>query len=246
MDYSKTLNLPKTAFRMKANLPNREPEQIKHWDEIDIYRKVQAKNAGRPRFVLHDGPPYANGHIHLGTALNKILKDIIIKYHSMAGYDAPYTPGWDTHGLPIEQQAIKNLGIDRNKTNPVEFRQHCKSYALKFVEIQKKEFRRLGVRGDWDNSYLTLMPHFEARQLEVFGKMANKGYIYKGLKPVYWCADCETALAEAEVEYAEKESLSITVKFPVIDGNDLIPEKDTFFAIWTTTPWTIPGNVAIT
>lgn len=245
MDYSKTLNLPRTDFPMKANLPQREPEIIKFWDEIDIYRLVQQKNAGRPKFILHDGPPYANGHIHLGTTLNKILKDIVVKYHSMAGYDAPYVPGWDTHGLPIEQQAIKNLGINRHQVHPVEFRQKCKEYALKFVEIQKEEFKRLGVRGDWEHPYLTLMPHFEAVQIGVFGEMARRGYIYKGLKPVYWCATCETALAEAEVEYQDRQSPSIYVKFPVADGRGILPARDTFLVIWTTTPWTLISNVAI-
>ncbi|MEW6426206.1 MAG: isoleucine--tRNA ligase [Bacillota bacterium] len=245
MDYSKTLNLPRTDFPMKANLPQREPEILKFWDDIDIYRLVQKKNAGRPKFILHDGPPYANGHIHLGTTLNKILKDIVVKYHSMAGYDAPYVPGWDTHGLPIEQQAIKNLGINRHQAHPVEFRQKCKEYALKFVEIQKEEFKRLGVRGDWERPYLTLMPHFEATQIGVFGEMAKRGYIYKGLKPVHWCTTCETALAEAEVEYQDKQSPSIYVKFAVADGRGILPAKDTFFVIWTTTPWTLIANVAI-
>lgn len=244
MDWSKTLNLPKTEFPMRANLPQREPETLKFWEEIDLYRLVQAKTAGRPKFILHDGPPYANGHIHLGHALNKILKDIIVKFHSMCGFDAPYVPGWDTHGLPIEQQAIKNLRIDRQAVGPVEFRRRCKEYALKFVEIQREEFKRLGVRGDWKNPYLTLMPGYEARQIEVFGEMAGKGYIYKGLKPVYWCADCETALAEAEVEYAEEESPSIYVRFKVTEGKGLL-EPETCFVIWTTTPWTLPANVAV-
>lgn len=245
MDYSKTLNLPRTDFPMKANLPQREPEILKFWDEIDIYCLVQQKNAGRPKFILHDGPPYANGHIHLGTTLNKILKDIVVKYHSMAGYNAPYVPGWDTHGLPIEQQAIKDWGINRHQAHPVEFRQKCKDYALKFVKIQKEEFRRLGVRGDWNHPYLTLMPHFEATQIGIFGEMAKRGYIYKGLKPVFWCVTCETALAEAEVEYQDKQSPSIYVKFAVADGRGILPEKDTYIVIWTTTPWTLISNVAI-
>jgi len=245
MDYSKTLNLPRTDFPMRANLPQREPEILKFWDEIDIYRLVQQKNAGRPRFILHDGPPYANGHIHLGHTLNKTLKDIVVKYHSMAGYDAPYVPGWDTHGLPIEQQAIKSLGLNRHSVHPLDFRQKCKEYALKFVEIQKEEFKRLGVRGDWEHPYLTLMPHFEAAQIGVFGEMAGRGYIYKGLKPVYWCATCETALAEAEVEYQDKHSPSIYVKFPVAGGRGILSEKDTFIVIWTTTPWTLISNTAV-
>jgi isoleucyl-tRNA synthetase len=246
MDYGKTLNLPKTGFPMRGNLPQREPEIMQFWDDIDIYRKVQQKNSGKPKFILHDGPPYANGHIHLGHTLNKVLKDIVVKFHSMAGYDAPYVPGWDTHGLPIEQQAIKNLGINRHAVDAVEFRQKCKDYAMKFVDIQREEFKRLGVRGDWEHPYLTLMPHFEARQIGVFGEMAKRGYIYKGLKPVYWCATCETALAEAEVEYADKKSPSIYVKFPVRDGKGVLPEDNTYVVIWTTTPWTLIANLAIT
>ncbi|MBE3587743.1 MAG: isoleucine--tRNA ligase [Thermoanaerobacteraceae bacterium] len=244
MDYSQTLNLPKTDFPMRANLPQREPEILKFWEEIDLYRLVQQKNAGRPKFILHDGPPYANGHIHLGHVLNKVLKDMVVKYHSMAGYDAPYVPGWDTHGLPIEQQAIKNLGLNRHAVHPVEFRRRCKEYALKFVDIQREEFKRLGVRGDWNHPYLTLMPHFEAAQIGVFGEMARRGYIYKGLKPVYWCATCETALAEAEVEYQEKQSPSIYVRFPVKDGKGVLP-AGSYVVIWTTTPWTLIANVAV-
>ncbi|HHW44795.1 isoleucine--tRNA ligase [Desulfofundulus thermobenzoicus] len=244
MDYSQTLNLPKTDFPMRANLPQREPEILKFWEEIDLYRLVQQKNTGRPKFILHDGPPYANGHIHLGHVLNKVLKDMVVKYHSMAGYDAPYVPGWDTHGLPIEQQAIKNLGLNRHAVHPVEFRRRCKEYALKFVDIQREEFKRLGVRGDWNHPYLTLMPHFEAAQIGVFGEMARRGYIYKGLKPVYWCATCETALAEAEVEYQEKQSPSIYVRFPVKDGKGVLP-AGSYVVIWTTTPWTLIANVAV-
>ncbi|MDD4549729.1 MAG: isoleucine--tRNA ligase [Syntrophomonadaceae bacterium] len=242
--YDSTLNLPNTEFPMRANLPKKEPEILNFWENIDIYRKVQEKTAGRPHFILHDGPPYANGNIHLGHTLNKVIKDIIIKYHSMAGYDCPYVPGWDTHGLPIEQQAIKDMGIDRHKIDVVEFRKHCKDYALKFVDLQREQFKRLGVRGDWDNPYITLRPEFEAIQIKVFGEMAKKGYIYKGLKPVYWCGDCETALAEAEVEYGDKTSPSIYVKFPVKDGKGVMPE-DAFVIIWTTTPWTLPANTGI-
>lgn len=244
MGYNESLNLPKTDFPMRAKLPQREPAILEHWQEMDIYGKVQEKNQGKPKFILHDGPPYANGNIHLGTTMNKILKDIIVKYHSMAGYDAPYVPGWDTHGLPIEQQAIKNLGINRHQKTAVEFRQMCREYALKYVEIQKGQFKRLGVRGDWDNPYLTLKPEFEAAQIGVFGAMAQKGYIYKGLKPVYWCTDCQTALAEAEIEYQDDKSPSIYVKFAVKDGKGVLPE-DSFVVIWTTTPWTLPANVAI-
>ncbi|MGE5454504.1 MAG: isoleucine--tRNA ligase [Methylocystaceae bacterium] len=243
--YDETLNLPRTEFSMRANLPIREPEFLQFWQDIDIYRLVEEQNAAGPRFELHDGPPYANGHIHLGHTLNKVLKDIIIKSHTQQGYSSPYVPGWDTHGLPIEQQAIKNLGLDRHRTDVVQFRQHCREYALKFVDIQREEFKRLGVRGDWDHPYVTLDPEFEAVQLGVFGEMAKKGYIYKGLKPVYWCADCETALAEAEVEYADKTSPSIYVAFPVVDALGKFAEKDTSIIIWTTTPWTLPANTGI-
>ncbi|NLW92239.1 MAG: isoleucine--tRNA ligase [Syntrophomonadaceae bacterium] len=242
--YDATLNLPKTDFPMRANLPTKEPDILGFWDGIDIYQEIQKKNAGNEKFVLHDGPPYANGNIHLGHSLNKVLKDIIVKQRSMMGYDSPYVPGWDTHGLPIEQQAIKALGIDRHRTDVVEFRRHCKEYALRYMGIQRDQFKRLGVRGDWDHPYLTLNPQFEAMQIKVFGDMANKGYIYKGLKPVYWCGDCETALAEAEVEYDNKTSPSIYVKFPVKDGKGAIP-ADSFVIIWTTTPWTLPANTGI-
>ena len=193
MDYSKTLNLPKTDFPMRGNLPDREPEILKFWEEIDIYRLVQEQQKGRPKYILHDGPPYANGHIHLGHVLNKVLKDIVVKFHSMSGFDAPYVPGWDTHGLPIEQQAIKAFGLNRNKIPPVEFRKKCKEFALQYVDIQREEFKRLGVRGDWEHPYLTLMPHYEARRW-AFRTMARKRLYYKGLKPVYGVPPCETAL----------------------------------------------------
>jgi len=245
MDYGNTLNLPKTDFPMRGNLPQREPEILQSWEQSDIYHLVQQHNSGKPKFILHDGPPYANGHIHLGHTLNKVLKDIVVKFHSMTGYDTPYVPGWDTHGLPIEQQAIKSLGLNRHAVSAVEFRQKCKEYALGFVDIQREEFKRLGVRADWDHPYVTLMPHFEARQIGVFGEMAKRGFIYKGLKPVYWCATCETALAEAEVEYADKKSPSIYVKFPVRDGKGILPEANTYVVIWTTTPWTLLANMAI-
>lgn len=245
MDYSKTLNLPKTDFPMRANLPQREPEILKFWEQNRLYEAVQKANRGKPKFILHDGPPYANGDIHLGHTLNKILKDIIVKYRSMSGYDAPYVPGWDTHGLPIEQQAIKSWGLNRHQVDVLEFRRHCKEYALKYVDIQREQFKRLGVRGDWEHPYLTLEPEYEAIQIGVFGQMAKKGYIYKGRKPVYWCTDCETALAEAEVEYEEKRSPSIYVKFPVIDAQGLFEPENSYVVIWTTTPWTLPANVAI-
>jgi len=245
MDYGKLLNLPETDFPMRGNLPQKEPDIQSWWNEIDIYNKVQTQQKGKPKFVLHDGPPYANGDIHLGHALNKVIKDIIVKYKTMQGYDAPYVPGWDTHGLPIEHAIIKNEKLDRHQISVIDFRQKCADYAMMYVEKQKKQFIRLGVRGDWENPYITLKPEYEAEQVKVFGDMAKKGYIYKGKKPVYWCSDCETALAEAEIEYKDKTSKSIYVAFPVSDGNNIIDEKDTYVVIWTTTPWTIPANMAI-
>lgn len=250
VDYGKTLNLPQTEFPMRANLPQREPEYLKLWEEKDIYKKQLEKNKDKPSFILHDGPPYANGGIHLGTTLNKVLKDIVVKYFSMKGYYAPFVPGWDTHGLPIEQRAIKELGLKRHEVGPVKFRNACKDFALKYLDIQRSSFKRLGVRGDWDNPYITLNPEFEAIQIEVFGEMAKKGYIYKGLRPVYWCPSCETALAEAEIEYCEDTATSIYVKFEVNDDKQklkhYLPDgKKVYFVIWTTTTWTLPGNLAI-
>ncbi|MDR1204134.1 MAG: isoleucine--tRNA ligase [Peptococcaceae bacterium] len=242
--YNETLNLPKTDFPMRGDLPRKEPGILKKWEEIDIYGLVRKHREGKPKFILHDGPPYANGDIHLGHALNKILKDIVIKYRTQRGYDAPYVPGWDTHGLPIETRAIKDLGLNRRAADTVEFRNMCRDHALRFVEAQKAGFKRLGVRGDWEHPYLTLDPRFEAAQIGVFGAMAKKGYIYKGHKPVYWCPRCETSLAEAEIEYEEKQSASVYVKFPVAQGKGVLPEG-AFVVIWTTTPWTLPANLAI-
>ncbi len=244
MEYGDTLNLPQTDFPMRGNLPQREPEFLKIWQDMDIYNQVAAKNKDREKFILHDGPPYANGNIHLGHVLNKVLKDMVVKYKSMAGFNAPFIPGWDTHGLPIEQKTIKDLGINRHLVSKVEFRERCREYALKYVDIQREEFKRLGVRGDWDNPYLTLDPEFEAVQIGAFGEMAKKGYVYKGLKPVYWCPSCETALAEAEIEYHDHKSASIFVKFKIKDGKGKLPQ-DAYIVIWTTTPWTIPSNLAI-
>jgi len=249
-DYNETLNLPKTDFPMRGNLPSREPQQFKAWEEEKLYEKILERNAGKPRYVLHDGPPYANGDIHLGTALNKVLKDIVVKYRNMAGYQSPYVPGWDTHGLPTELKALKKDGVDPTSIDPVSLRRLCREFAMTYVETQKSQFKRLGVLGDFEHPYITLQPEFEAKEVEIFGKMAQKGYIYKGLKPVYWCTDCGTALAEAEIEYSEDPCHSIYVKFPVVDdkgkfaalGADV---KKTFFVIWTTTTWTLPGNVAI-
>ncbi len=247
MDYGKTLNLPETEFPMRGNLPTREPETQKKWEENDLYGGLMEKNAEKPLFILHDGPPYANGDMHMGHALNKTLKDIIVRYKNMSGYRAPYIHGWDTHGLPIERQAIKKLGINRSEVSVSAFREECKKFALGYVENQKSQIRRLGSLGDYDNSYLTLAPEFEAKQIEIFGEMAKKGYIYKGLKPIYWCPDCETALAEAEIEYEEDKTNSIYVKFRVADDKGLFADvkEPVYFVIWTTTTWTLPGNVAI-
>ncbi|MBT9173731.1 MAG: Isoleucine--tRNA ligase [Syntrophomonadaceae bacterium] len=245
-DYSLTLNLPKTDFPMRANLPEREPEIMARWEEMELYRKVQESRRGRPKYILHDGPPYANGDIHMGTALNKVLKDIIVKHKTMTGYDAPYVPGWDTHGLPIEHQVVKSGKIKRHEVTALEFRRHCRDFALHYVGVQRGQFKRLGVRGDWENPYLTLNPAFEARQIGVFGQMAAAGFIYKGLKPVHWCPQCETALAEAEIEYQDRKSPSVYVRFPVIDAKGKLREHDlAWFVIWTTTPWTIPANLAL-
>ncbi|MGI6129383.1 MAG: isoleucine--tRNA ligase [bacterium] len=250
MDYSKTLNLPKTKFPMRANLPQREPKILARWNEMKINELARERAAGRPKFILHDGPPYANNNIHLGTALNKVLKDIVNKYKYMRGFDTPYVPGWDTHGMPIEHAAIKQLGLNRAEITPVELRQRCEEYALHFIDVQREEFKRLGVRGDWEDPYLTLKPEYEAKQIEVFGAMAQKGYIYKGLKPVYWCRTCETALAEAEVEYNESGSDSLFAKFRLKDDpkrvlTSLAPADKIYFIIWTTTTWTLPANLAI-
>ncbi|MEL7624577.1 MAG: isoleucine--tRNA ligase [Clostridiales bacterium] len=243
--YNDTLNLPKTDFPMRGGLPQKEPEILARQEAADIYKLVQQSRAGRPKYVLHDGPPYANGNIHLGHALNKVLKDMIVKYKTMRGYDAPYVPGWDTHGLPIEHRAMKDLGLKRHEIDTLVFREKCREFALQFVDIQREEFKRLGVRADWDNPYITLQPEFEEAQIRVFGEMAAKGYIYKGHKPVYWCPSCETSLAEAEIEYEEKKSFSIYVKFPLKDGKGVIKAQDVFAVIWTTTPWTLPANLAV-
>ncbi len=250
-DYNKTLNLPNTEFPMRAGLPQSEPVTLKNWEENDIYGKLMEKNAGKPMFILHDGPPYANGNIHLGTALNKVLKDFIVKYKNMAGFCAPFVPGWDTHGLPTELKARAKAGVSSSDAiSDVELRQICRDFALGYLDDQRNQFRRLGAIGDWENPYITLTKDFEATQIEIFSEMAQKGYIYKGLKPVYWCPECKTALAEAEIEYAEDPCFSIYVKFPVCDDLGKIsalgvdPAK-TYFVIWTTTTWTLPGNVAV-
>ncbi|MEK3935173.1 isoleucine--tRNA ligase [Sporosarcina sp. FSL W7-1349] len=243
MDYKDTLLMPKTDFPMRGNLPNNEPKMQEKWEEMDIYKKVQERTEGRPFFVLHDGPPYANGDLHMGHALNKVLKDMIVRHKSMTGFHAPYVPGWDTHGLPIEQ-ALVNKGVKRKEHSVAEFRKMCEDYAYSQIDSQRSQFKRIGVRGDWENPYITLKPAFEARQIQVFGDMAKKGYIYKGLKPVYWSPSSESALAEAEIEYKDKKSPSIYVSFPVKDGRGVL-DTDVEFMIWTTTPWTIPANLGI-
>jgi isoleucyl-tRNA synthetase len=245
MDYSKTVYLPKTDFPMKANLSQREPEILKFWDKIDIYKKILEKNKGKKTYILHDGPPYANGHIHLGTALNKILKDIVIKYKAVSGFYTPFIVGWDCHGMPIEHQVFKEIGKKKNEVDIKELRKKATDYAKKFVNIQREEFKRLGVFADWENPYLTLSPAYEAEIINSFGKLYLSNYIYQTYKPIFWCITCETALAEAEIEYYEKKSPSIYVKFKIIDDKGLNLGENSYFLIWTTTPWTLPGNTGI-
>ncbi|WP_448376779.1 isoleucine--tRNA ligase [Fervidobacterium sp.] len=239
MDYKGTLNLPQTNFQMKANLVKKEPEMLKFWEEKEIYKKTLETRENAPTYLLHDGPPYANGDIHLGTAMNKILKDFVTRYKTMRGYRVPYVPGWDTHGLPIEHRVTTTLGEEAKNKSAVEIRKLCKEFALKFVDIQREEFKRLGVKGDWENPYITLAPEYEYHILDVFKTLVENGNVYRGNKPVYWCPTCKTALAEAEIEYHDHESPSIYVKFQMID------DPKTYVVIWTTTPWTIPANVAI-
>jgi isoleucyl-tRNA synthetase len=249
MEYKDTLNLPKTDFSMKANLARKEPEQLEKWHALDIYGKIREVAKGRQRYILHDGPPYANGDIHLGTALNKIIKDIVIKAKSMVGFDCVYVPGWDCHGLPIEHQVDQELG-DKQYTLPqAEKRRLCRTYATKYLDIQREQFKRFGVFGEWDHPYVTMDYDYEATTVEEFGKLLLSGSVYKGRKPVYWCASCKTALAEAEVEYADHTTPSIYVKFPMVsDPSSLSPalaDEKVSVVIWTTTPWTIPANLAI-
>ncbi|MFC4354387.1 isoleucine--tRNA ligase [Chryseomicrobium palamuruense] len=243
MEYKDTLLMPKTDFPMRGGLPTKEPQIQQMWKEKDIYQKNLDRSKDKPKFILHDGPPYANGDLHIGHALNKVLKDMIVRYKSMSGFQAPYVPGWDTHGLPIEQ-ALTNKGVKRKEMSVAEFRKLCEEYAYEQIDNQREQFKRIGVTGDWDNPYVTLKPQFEARQIQVFGEMAKKGYIYKGLKPVYWSPSSESALAEAEIEYKDKKSASIYVSFEVTDGKGVL-EEGVRFIIWTTTPWTIPANLGI-
>ena len=246
MDYGKTLNLPHTDFQMRASLPEKEPKILENIFENDLYEKILKKNEGKEPYVLHDGPPYANGEIHLGHALNKILKDTIVRYKNLRGYYTPYIPGFDTHGMPTEKKAIQSLKLNRDEIPVSEFRDICKKFTMEYKDKQISGFKRLGVLGDWKNPYITYQPQMEAKQIGVFGDMYKKGYIYKGLKPVYWCTDCETALAEAEIEYKDVNSNTAYVKFPVRDAKGKFPEENTYIVIWTTTPWTLPGNMGIT
>ena len=245
MRVKNTLNMGKTKFKMRGNLPVREAQWQKEWEENKLYEQRLKLNKGKPRFDLHDGPPFANGNIHIGHAMNKVSKDIIVRFKNMNGYYAPYVPGWDTHGLPIEQQLTKQ-GVDRKKMNLADYRQLCQDFASKEVKKQMTDFKRLGVMGDWDHPYITYQPEYEAEEIRVFGKMYEKGYIYKGKKPVYWSPSSESTLAEAEVEYHDIKSPSIYVSFPVKDGKGVLDPANTYFLIWTTTPWTIPTNQGIT
>ena len=250
-DYNSTINLPKTDFEMRAGLPKKEPKLLEDWKENSLYFNLMKHNEGKPRFVLHDGPPYANGNIHMGTALNKIIKDIIVRYKNMTGFQAPYVPGYDTHGLPIELKALAAAGDKKKDISKLELRKLCHNFATEHIGVMGDQFQRLGVIGDFDNPYLTLKPEFEARQIEIFGEMAKRGFIYKGMKPVYWCPDCQTALAEAEIEYGQDECDSIFVRFQINgDPNGVlakagIPADKAWIVIWTTTTWTLPANVAV-
>src|SRR3989442_11779807 len=240
MDYKHTLNLPQTDFPMKADLVMREPERLKKWTTRGLYQRIQAQRAGAEKFVLHDGPPFANGDVHIGTALNKILKDIIVKYKNLRGFCAPYVPGWDCHGLPIEfkvTQEMRQAGAAASA--PTAIRKACDAYARKYIDIQRAQFQRFGILGDWGTPYLTLNKEYEADELRLFADIVEQGFVYRGKKPVYWSIPCRTALAEAEVEYKDHLSQSIFVKFPVID------RPGTFILIWTTTPWTLPANLAV-
>ena len=247
-DYKDTLFLPKTDFPMRANLSQREPEFLKFWYDIDVYGELKKKNKDKPSFILHDGPPYANASIHIGTATNKILKDFVVKYKWQRGYFSPYVPGYDTHGLPIELKVLKEQSLNKDDIDPVELREKCAAYARSFADIQTGQFKRLGVIGDWDHPYMTLVPAYEATQIEGFAEMVDKGLVYKGRKAIYWCTDCQTALAAAEIEYADETSPSIFVAYKYTDAAKVFPElagKDVEVIIWTTTPWTLPASMAV-
>jgi isoleucyl-tRNA synthetase len=247
IDYQRTLNLPKTEFSMRAGLAQKEPAYLESWKENGLYEAIRKQSEGKPKFILHDGPPYANGDIHIGHALNKILKDFIVKFRTMEGFDCKYVPGWDCHGLPIEHQLLKKMKKRKGDVDCVEFRAQAHEYAMKFVEIQKEQFKRLGIFGEWDDPYLTLTKDYEYWILKSLANLYGKGYIYRGLKPVNWCFDCETALAEAEVEYEDHTSPSVYVKFAVKNPQNIsgLPKKPLSLLIWTTTPWTLLANVAV-
>src|SRR5947207_1376146 len=248
-DYKKTLNLPQTTFPMKGNLPQNEPRRLERWNEIKLYERIRQKSAGRPKFVLHDGPPYANGRIHIGHALNKILKDIVVKSKTMSGFDSPYVPGWDCHGLPIESAIEKELGSKKKEMSAGDFRRACREFAARYLDIQREDFMRLGVLGDWFQPYSTMTYDYEASIAGALGRFISTGMVYKGLKPVHWCWYDQSALAEAEVEYADHTSPSVYVRFRMTDESvqqlDLPIEKPLYAIIWTTTPWTLPANLAI-
>src|SRR5688572_10305783 len=252
-EWKDTVNLPRTGFPMKANLQTAEPEAIARWDAMDLYGQIRAKRAGAPKFIFHDGPPYANSQIHLGTALNKILKDIVIKSRTMAGYDVPYTPGYDCHGLPIELKVDRELGPKKRDMSIADIRRACREYAGRFIDVMTAEFKRLMVFGDWDHFYLTMNAQYQADIARALGKFVERGLVYKGKKPVHWCIHCRTALAEAEVQYEQHTSPSIYVEFPLSPDSrgelasrvPAVAGREVSVLIWTTTPWTIPSNLAI-
>ncbi|MFT5373131.1 MAG: isoleucyl-tRNA synthetase, partial [Lysobacterales bacterium] len=253
MDYKHTINLPSTPFPMKANLANREPEMLKQWEATGLYHRIQAKTQGRPEWILHDGPPYANGDIHIGHAVNKILKDMVVKSRQLAGFHSPYVPGWDCHGLPIEHQVEKKIGKVGRKVDAKTFRLKCREYALRQIDIQRRDFKRLGVLGDWEQPYETLSFRYEADMVRALAKIVERGHVTKGAKPVNWCFDCGSALAEAEIEYIDRTSPAIDVLFTAIDPAALLAVFDIAefdgvvgIPIWTTTPWTLPANQAVT
>ena len=250
-DYKATLNLPQTDFPMKAGLAQREPERLARWREMNLYQRIRAASAGKPSFILHDGPPYANGELHVGHAVNKILKDMIVKSRTLAGFDAPYVPGWDCHGLPIELNVEKKVGKAGVKVTAAQFRDHCRDYARRQIDTQREDFVRMGVFGDWDNPYLTMDARFEADIIRTLGRLIDNGHLHKGFKPVHWCTDCGSALAEAEVEYENKDSTAIDVAYPARDSAAIADAcgapgaANIGVAIWTTTPWTIPASMAV-
>ena len=249
LDLKKTVNLPKTGFSQKANLTQAEPARLKKWEQLDLYRLIRESRGDAQKFILHDGPPYANADIHLGTAMNKILKDFIVKSRTMMGYDAPYVPGYDCHGLPIELYVDRKLGAKKANMSPVSIRRACREHAAQALKNQTRDFKRLGILGEWNDPYLTMSNHYEAETARMFARFVERGYVYKGARPVYWCIQDQTALAEAEVEYFHHTSPSVYVKFPLRSDPALIDpalkEKRVFVLIWTTTPWTLPANLGI-